>query len=227
MLDDQKRDFKEMMIATMALYQQEISVGMLRMWWASLSGYELNDVRDAISRHVQDKTAGKFVPRPANIIEQLDAMHPDGRIGADEAWALYPHDEHASAVITDEMAEAMRVAQPLLNEGDKIGARMAFKDAYNRITSQNKFNGTQPRWFPSLGSDKEGRDIAINDAVAKGRLSQDHATSLLPAPVNSNVAAALSNIKFLTKPESITDDDREKARGKMAQIKSMLGRGHE
>lgn len=159
------------------------------------------------------------------IISEIELLKPNGRIGAEEAWAIYPHDEATSAVITDEMAEAMQVAQELLNEGDSIGARMAFKEAYNRIISTNKSNGIQPKWFASLGHDKTGRDMAIKQAVEKGRISQDYATSLLPAPIPSNIVNAIAEVKYLTaKDIEFTDEQKAKARDRVAEIKSMLAK---
>lgn len=223
MLDSQKRDFMDLMKASMSLYQQEVSVDALRLWWASLVKFEFKEVQEGFSRYIQDSKNSNFAPRPASIIGIIESINPDGRIGAEEAWAIYPHDEASSAVITDEMAEAMQVAQELLNEGDNVGARMAFKEAYTRITSANKFNGISPKWFASLGHDKTGRDIAIKQAVAKGRISQDCATSLLPAPIPSNIVNAITEVKYLTaKDAAFTDEQKAKARDRVAEIKAML-----
>lgn len=226
MLDSDKREFKELMVATMNMYQQEISVDVLRMWWGLMANYELSQIREAINRHMLDKSAGQFTIKPAHISFHISEMNPDGRIGAEEAWAIYPHNEYASAVITDEMSEAMQIAQELINEGDSIGARMAFKEAYNRITSTNKFNGIAPKWFASLGIDKAGREQAIKQAVAKGRISQDYATSLLPAPIHSSIASAISEVKFLTsKNVEVIDKKKEKSRNRIEEIKAMLAKG--
>ena len=160
------------------------------------------------------------------IITEIETLKPDGRLGADEAWALYPHDEADSAVITNEIAEAMQVANPLLNEGDKIGARMAFKEAYNRIVTQNKAAGLTPKWFPSLGHDKNGREEVLKRAVELGRLTQDHAISLLPAPIHSNIVNAIAEVKYLTaKNSEFTDKQKEEAHNRIAEIKAMLAKG--
>lgn len=218
MVNEQKRDFKELMIATMALYQQEISVDMLRMWWASLVNYEFNDVRDAISRHIQDKAAGKFAPRPANIIEQLDAMKPDGRPGADEAWAMIPRDEHASVVMTDEMAEAMQFATPLLNEGDQVAARMAFKQAYERIVGEKKRAGIPAKWFPSLGHDPQGRELALKQAADRGLLPRAQVDALLPAPA-APVVAEMAGLMIANKA-ALTDEQKAESARRMQDIKT-------
>ena len=193
MNENQKLEFKTLIKTTMDIYQQEVTVDTLKVWWSFLSPYELKDVSNAFSQHMRDKVDGKFPPKPAHILEKLELIHSDGRLGADEAWALYPHNEHSSAVVTEEMHEAMSFAQNLLNEDDQVGARMAFKDAYNRITAQNKINGIKPKWVASLGSDKNLRETALTLAIEKGRISQSYAVALLPT---LKLNSALVNIEI-------------------------------
>lgn len=131
---------------------------------------------------------------------------------------MYPHDETSSAVITDEMAEAMRVAMPLFDDGDKIGARMAFKDAYTRIIAHNKMAGVPARWFPSLGTDREGRELAISHAVQLGRISQEHASGLLPAP---DGAKSMDEMLLLA-DKSMSPEQKSRNRHRIAEIKKML-----
>lgn len=177
MKDNHKKEFAAIVRATcLACGGEAPESDVLRIWWASLEKYEINEVSAAFSQYAQ---RGKYQPKPADILEILDKMLPDGRPGADEAWAMIPMDEYASVVMTQEMAEAMHVAQPLLDEGDKIAARMAFKEAYSRIVDANKRNGIKPSWFPSLGQDKEGRDAALAEAVRLGRIGAEHAAGLI------------------------------------------------
>lgn len=124
-----------------------------------------------------------------DVVSRLD----DGRPGADEAWAQIPFDEDGSVVWTEEMALAFGVARGLLAEGEKVAARMAFKEAYTRLVSKARDEGVPVKWTPSLGHDKRGRDAVLSDAVAKGRLSYEHAQELspmLPAPTGNILALA-------------------------------------
>jgi hypothetical protein len=219
MIDSDKVQFKDLFIATMSIYGQEVTKEVLRLWWAALIRFEIEQVQEAFSRHIQDSKNGRFAPRPADIIAMLESANPDGRIGAEEAWAIYPHDEATSAVITNEMAEAMQSARPLLNDGDMIGARMAFKEAYNRITSANKFNGIAPKWFPSLGTSKEGREEALKLAVQKGRITQDHALSILPVKINPAITEVVG---LLSNKTELTPEQLEKNRQRLADFKAML-----
>lgn len=177
MVETEKQQFANIVRATMLVCGGDApEPDVLRIWWASLQAFDISTVSAAFSQYAQ---RGKFAPKPSDILEIIDRMNPDGRPGADEAWAMIPKDEYTSAVLTDEMASALAVAQPLLNDGDKIAARMAFKDAYSRIVDSNKLAGILPKWFPSLGMDEGGRASVIADAVRLGRLGVSHAIGLV------------------------------------------------
>jgi len=96
-----------------------------------------------------------------------------------------PFDEMKTVVWTDEMCRAFGVARGLLADGERVAARMAFKEAYTRMVGEARDAGVPVVWTPSLGDDKNGRDAVLSEAVAQGKLSYAHAESLcpgLPAP---------------------------------------------
>lgn len=113
-----------------------------------------------------------------DVVSRLE----DGRPGAEEAWALLPKSEAESVVWSTEMAEALRLAQPLLDDGDRVGARMAFKEAYARLVAAARDAGVPVRWTASLGHEPRGRAAAVLQAVELGRLPAAHAQQYLPAP---------------------------------------------
>ncbi len=215
MLDFEKSKFLKMMQATLAVYDKAASAETVGLWWNLLSCYEFADVEIAFSQYLKS-AEGRFSPKPASIIAIINAMRPDGRPGVDEAWAMIPRDEYVSAVMTEEMSEAMGIAQPLLNEGDQIAARMAFKDAYTRIVEQNKRAGLAPKWFPSLGRDSKMRETVLNEAVRLGRLSCDHAAKSVPA-----IAVMAQN--QLPALENKTPVSNAKALENISKIRQMLG----
>jgi hypothetical protein len=203
---------------TAELMGKQLSPVALAMMAKDLSAYDYKIISEAL-KNVRNGT--KQFSQGA-IVNEIEMLKPDGRIGADEAWAIYPHDEATSAVLTNEIAEAMQIAKPLLDEGDKIGARMAFKEAYNRIVIRNKNEGIAPKWFPSLGHSKEGREEVLKQAVMLGRLSKDHAQSILPPPKNSVLEAVMPQLKMLANNEKLSEEERLKNKARMAEIKSML-----
>lgn len=116
-----------------------------------------------------------------DVISRIDDGHP----GAEEAWALMPLDEAQSVVWTDEMAKAFGICGPLLDAGDKVAARMAFKEAYTKLVNDARDAGVSVNWVASLGHDPRGREAALLSAVDRGRLTLEYARSLepkLPAP---------------------------------------------
>lgn len=222
MFDQDKKQFAEVMRATLGIYDKEITAETLLIWWNALKTHSIELVREALSRHVQDKDRGRFAPKPADVIAMIDRMAPDGRPTADEAWAIYPRNEADSAVINDEITTAIQSVQYLLDEGDTIAARMAFKDAYNRIIQQARDAGIKPRWFASLGHSEEGRTKALNEAVRLNRISKDYAQSLLPAPQGGFVQNLIGGMALIAHNEELTEEQKQKNRERIAGIKQML-----
>jgi hypothetical protein len=158
---------------TAELCGTEMSAAAAQVMCAELEGYPEDSVLGALCR-LRREHQGRLTL--ASIISRLD----DGRPGAEEAWALFPKNEMESSPMTLEMQEAIAVASPLLEAGDSIAARMAFKETYERTVSKARADRVPVRWIVSLGFDKQGREPAISDAVRKQRITIDHAIKLLP-----------------------------------------------
>ncbi len=170
------RKILEALAGTAELMSKELSPGALKMMAVDLQDYPEGEVISALVN--LRKTSGRFALD--EIIKQIEKLKPDGRPGAEEAWAKIPRDEYASVVWTEEMANAFFIALPLLNEGDQIAARMAFKEAYLRLVEQSKRDGVAAKWHASLGHDQLGRKAVLVDAVQRGLLSAEQVAGLLP-----------------------------------------------
>jgi hypothetical protein len=134
------------------------------LFFRSLARYTLAEVRAGFDAHVADKQRGRFVPVPADISSQIeDAAADDGRPGVESAWALAMQsaDERETIVWTAEMAQAWASVAPLFRNGDEIGARMAFKEAYSRMVDEARAARRAPIWMPTLGFDLERRTAAL------------------------------------------------------------------
>lgn len=155
-----------------------------RVFVQDLEGFPEVAVMKALARCRREV---KGVLTIQDVVSRVD----DGRPGVEEAWAQMPFDESQSVVWTDEMAQAFGVARGLLDSGEKVAARMAFKEAYIRLIGQARDEGRAVKWSPSLGYDKSGQEAVLADAVAKGRLDYDHAQELCPMlpPPNLNILA--------------------------------------
>jgi hypothetical protein len=169
---------------TAELCGRTFSEGAARVFVEDLAGFPESAVMRALARCRREV---KGILTIQDVVSRVD----DGRPGAEEAWAQMPFDESQSVVWTDEMANAFGVARGLLDEGDKVAARMAFKEAYVRLVGESRDRGLAVTWSPSLGHDKNGHDAVLADAVARGRLTYDHAQSISPMlpPPSANILA--------------------------------------
>jgi len=154
------------------------------LFFRALQRYSLDEVRAGFDAHVSDPQRGKFVPTPADVIAQIEGLAAnDGRPGAEEAWAivLRGRDEAETIVWTAEMAEAWSIAKPVMDLGDEVGARMAFRESYGRLVEDARRKRMPPGWSLSLGHDEQRRIEAIRSAVSDGRLPESELQAL-PAP---------------------------------------------
>jgi len=94
----------------------------LDMWKRKLASFPDGVVLRAAEAHI---IGSKFKPQLADIIERCRAQITGGWLGADEAWSRMPKTEGESAMLTNEISEALGVASPLLEAGEKNAARMA------------------------------------------------------------------------------------------------------
>lgn len=170
------------------------SVDAKMMFLSILAGYGYKNLRGAIFAHLSDPDRGRFVPTPADLKAQIDkALERDGRPTSDEAWAIaiQLQDESATVVSNDEISQAWGAARDIMP--DRVGARMAFKQAYERLIAEARANGRPVKWFPSLGMDVQGREGPLQEGVRKGLLLENHVKQLLPAPVDDSAILKLEH----------------------------------
>lgn len=177
---DEKRRFATLMTGLSDYYRVEISKAVMALYWEGLKRFDFEAVEKAMWSHTQNTDNGQFMPKIADVVRILQRDADNQWLGADEAWALMPKSEHDSAMLTDEIAQAIVAATPLLEVRDKVAARMAFKDCYTRLVERAKADGRAPRWFPSFGSEPSGRVVMLADAVRKKQIELDDAVNSLP-----------------------------------------------
>lgn len=190
-----RKEFITILKSSMEVFDKSLSVDALEIWWATMIEISMVDFRKAMTAHV---TTSQFAPKPADILNQFKKH--DGRPGAEEAWAMTPKSEADSVIWTQEIATAFGAACPLIDDGDMIGARMVFKEAYQRELDQSA--RTPVKWIPSFGTDKAGREKAVTNAVSKNRISVDRAVKLLPGN------EAILSLSKDYKPQLIDDTKR-------------------
>ena len=218
-----KREFADIMDAVMLLYGKDATPSLLRLYWNALISYPIEQVRWAFDHWVKDPKQGTFMPKPADIIRTIQEATGtiEGQwLSANEAWAaaLPAMDEAATVVWTPEAAKAFEIARPLLEEGDKIGARMAFIPAYERLVDQAKRENRAPTYEVSAGWDQNMRQIAVQTAVTAGLLPPPKEDPLMLAPPNETPKQRRAR-------EAQEEANREEMRKRLADLAKQLRSG--
>lgn len=192
MQSEDKSEFTKLLAASMAIYERQITSSVVDVFFSAMGPYSLPIVREALNRHLQDPDGGRFAPKPADLIRQIsNAKANDGRPGRDEAWAIAQRavDESETLMVTEEILGALEVARPLIEARDKVAARMAFVEAYDRLVGENRGHGRPFAWRLSLGEDKNKRANAIQLAQVAGRIGQEEAQKLIAMHAEEKVSA--------------------------------------
>ena len=108
----------------------------------------------------------------------------DGRPGPEEAWARMPKGERVendSVVWCEEERAAYGACRSLLLDGDQIGARMAFKERYEKELADARSQGRPVRWTVSTGYDVEHRLTTLAVALEDKRIDVEYALNFVPS----------------------------------------------
>lgn len=236
MLNEDKNAFTQLLAATMAIYERQITTGLADIFFSAMAAYDLKTIREALNRHVQDPDGGRFAPKPADLIRQIqNGKAADGRPGREEAWAIaqLAADETRTVVLSDEIIGALEIARPLLEARDKVAARLAFTEAYDRLVSEKRAAAEPVAWHVSLGTDKHGRVHAIEQAKIMGRLPAPTADLMIadmretPISADGLAIAGLLGGPAGAKPEDLREKWQELRRqvaGKAKQDRLELNR---
>lgn len=141
----------------------------IAFWFKSLAPFSPATIGQAFAAYAAERP--DFAPVPNSIVARCKLM--DGRPEENEAWAiaLSSRDERDTVLWTAEIQEAFSLCRPVLDTGDEIGARMAFKDAYIRLVQTARANNKPAQWNVSEGWDTERRGLVVARAVQAGLLA--------------------------------------------------------
>jgi len=201
---------------TAELTGTELSVVALQAMERELGNYQVAAVITALTRCRRELTGRLTL---AAVLERIESA--DGRPTANEAWgiALSGYDEAMTIITNQEINAAMSVARPIMDAGDEVGARMAFRDSYERTVTENRNQGVNPEWYPSMGSDKRMRASIVAGAIERGMLSMSYFAEL-PAPVQGDGRGVVAFLENKEEPRDLSP----KARQKLQEIRSMFGK---
>ncbi len=165
--DDEVDHLIDLLCATAEVLGHEIRPAAAALMADDLSKFPLQALSKALAR-CRSELTGRLTPKAI-----LDRMEDGGVwLSANEAWALAlrASDESQTVVWTNEIAKAWQIALPIMDAGDKVGARMAFIPAYERLVQSAREEGKPVQWQISAGWDPQLRDAAIQQAVSAGLL---------------------------------------------------------
>lgn len=176
MTPDQVAQLALALCATAEVLGQALTTEAAEMMADDLADYPAGVVSAALKACRRELTGRLTL---AAILQRVQAA--DGRPGKDEAWAiaLASSDEFDTVVMTQEIQRALTAARPVLDAGDKVGARMAFISAYERLVTEARAAAAPVAWSLSLGFDPARRAAAITSAAQLQRIPQDRAEMLL------------------------------------------------
>ncbi|RON48571.1 hypothetical protein BK666_09105 [Pseudomonas frederiksbergensis] len=187
---EEKSQLVDALCVTAEAMGTTLSPGAAKMMVDDLARFRVDELVIAL-RACRHEVTGRLTL--AAIMQRVQAA--DGRPGKDEAWsiALAANDQFDTVVMTEEILLAMSVAEPVLHQGDKVGARMAFISAYERLVCAARQQLKPTDWHVSMGFDPQRRVMAIDQAVLMQRLSPDVAKqtliSLAYVPMTENAQA--------------------------------------
>lgn len=191
-LQEQERMVQHL-VATAEVMGHQITLNAALMMCADLDEYGFQEVMVALTRCRKELT-GKLTLKAI-----IDLLAPAGGwLSANEAWAkaLPAADDRNTVVWTVESRKAWFVALPLLDSGDKVGARMAFIAAYDREVTQAKAACQTPQHEVSYGDDADLRRMAVTQAQERGLLAPPAREETLALPNLSPEAAAKNRQKI-------------------------------
>lgn len=204
--------------ATAEAMGQTISAGGARLIAEDLSAHEPGVIIGAL-RACRREPAGRL--SLGMVLKHIHAA--DGRPGKDEAWsiALSASDEYETVVLTAEIRQAMIASSPILEAGDKVGARMAFMSAYERLVSFARAEDRPVVWDVSLGFDAGRRVTAIESAMRAQLISHEAGTKYLAdlriAPITQDGQAIAGLLTGEVRPQASAH-----VRKKLGEVRSTL-----
>ena len=71
MNESERRDFGQLVKDVMAYYRQDTSAFLLTVWWNACKPFELEQIQQAMQRHMTDAEHGQFAPKVADMARML------------------------------------------------------------------------------------------------------------------------------------------------------------
>lgn len=142
------------LVGVYGFYDRELTEFALRIWLDALADRPIEDVERAFAAHLRDPQAGRFCPKPADILGQLLGSVEDA---ATMQWTLVLLAARSGGGFTADMTEATRQAVHSLGGWGAI------------CRSDESQNGFLQRRFCDAYGAYARRDAREADALEIGR----------------------------------------------------------
>lgn len=165
----------------MAVFPQwKVDPSISAVWYNEIGEIQSEDFFLAV-RSIMKKSCSPFPPGVFEIKHEAlpqEQTRPTSEI----AWgiALKASNESDSVLWTDDIAQAMEACRYQLQAGDKIAARMAFKEKYEQLVSAAEKRGESVKWWVTFGFDKSRRTGVVEEGLRQGLISPQQAQAILP-----------------------------------------------
>lgn len=177
MNDNEKEYLTELISATSEVIGSPLKPTTVMMMVEDLTEYPFDDTKKALNL-CRKECKGRLTL--ADIIERLTTGLPS----ADEMFAQIAEwclDETKTFVLPEIAFRACEETNggvyDALMAGDRTGARMAYKSAYERLA---KAHTGSLNYVVRIGTDREQSEAVIIDAIKQGKLEQKNVKALLP-----------------------------------------------
>lgn len=145
------KSFYQCLKDTYAVYGKKIDRPIASIYWRTLEAFELKEVMEGISRHLIDQNIGQYVPKPADIVRQIEESTESKAL---EAWsdvtrAIKSIGKYESVIfddlLTNHVVEQMGgwVSMCKMTEREEPFKYREFEKRYARATKY------QPSKFPN------------------------------------------------------------------------------
>lgn len=172
----------------------------LDLMFMALLDLTLDQVQQALIDHMNSKN-GKWRPGTSYIRDMIQSRAGGQWMGGNEAWGRltfpgevkgftrtndwgdvvkrkdYGNVEPAPCLMNQQIAQALAVAQPEIDSGNMIAARVVFIETYERLVAVEKGAGRAPKYFVSGHGTIEEQEAMREEGQRLG---------FLPAPAASN-----------------------------------------
>lgn len=86
MIESDKAAFAELMVGYGEMYNKAMTKSLMRVYFSSLKDYSIEDIEQGLGMHSTDKKHGTYMPKPADIIRQIEIGTPSVEDRAELVW---------------------------------------------------------------------------------------------------------------------------------------------